>query len=276
MRYYQIYGKISKDFTEYEGLIYDGAYSNHITEMKPVMLENQTNISKEDAKKKARQILENTGEDVKIEYINSKGESKGKIDVYSFNAKYKGKDYEINIDISKKGGFLVLLVSDREVKEKKISEEDAENIGIEYLKKIGIDNMKATYHLVTENMITINYASTQNNIVLYPDLIKVKITMDTGEVCSTEASGYIFNHKIRDNVTTSVSPEQAKSVLAPNIEILSEGIAIIPNEAKSEVLTYEFKGRINGKEFLIYVNANTGKEEKVLLIINTPGGTLTM
>ena len=69
---------------------------------------------------------------------------------------------------------------------------------------------------------------------------------------------------------------QEKEVLNKNIEILSEGIAIIPTDAKDEVLVYEFKGKINNKEFIIYVNTKTKQEEKVLLIINTPGGTLTM
>ena len=30
------------------------------------------------------------------------------------------------------------------------------------------------------------------------------------------------------------------------------------------------------KEFLIYVNAITAQEEKVLILMETPGGTLTM
>ena len=59
-----------------------------------------------------------------------------------------------------------------------------------------------------------------------------------------------------------------------NIE--SEGLAIIPTEWKSEILCYEFKGKIDNREFLVYINAENGKEEDILIITNTPNGTLTM
>jgi len=268
--------KISKTFTEYEGLIYDGAYSNHILERTPVMIEKKEEVTEKQAKKKVEEILNNTKENVQIEYIKSTGESKGKLDVYDFEAKYKNSEEVSNIEITKKGGMLSLFIYDREVKEKKLSAEECEKIGLEYLKKIGIDNMQATYYLETENMITINYAAMQDNVILYPDLVKVKIAMDNGEVCSAETTGYIFNHKEREDINPKISIEDAKAVLNKNIEVKSENIAIIPTDSENEVLTYEFKGSINDKDFIIYINAKTGEEENVLLIINTPGGTLTM
>lgn len=268
--------KISKAFTEYEGLIYDGAYSNHIMEKEPVMIINSQEVSVEDAKKKVEEILNSTKKDVEIDYIENTGESKGKLDVYTFEAKYKNKDEVSNIEITKKGGMLALFIYDREVKEKKISEQECEKIGLEYLEKIGIKNMKSTYFLETENMLTINYAAVQDDITLYPDLVKVKIAMDNGEVCSVETTGYIFNHKQRTDITPNITLQQAKNILNKNIDIKSESKAIIPTDSKNEVLTYEFKGKINDKDFIIYVNANSGEEENVLLIINTPGGTLTI
>ncbi|MNP52532.1 Sporulation protein YpeB [compost metagenome] len=111
---------------------------------------------------------------------------------------------------------------------------------------------------------------------MYPDLAKVKIALDTGEVCSVELQGYIFNHRERKDVNPTISMEQAKSVINKNIKIDSEDLAIIPTDSRTEVLVYEFKGTIDERNFLIYVNAKTGQEEKVLLIIDTPGGILTM
>lgn len=268
--------KISKTFTEYEGLIYDGAYSNHILTASPVMLENKEEVSVEEAQKKVEEILENTSNNVQIEYINYIDETSGKLDVYNFEAKYKDRKDTMHIEITKKGCMLSLFISDREVVEKNKTAEECENIGKEYLNNIGIEDVEATYYLEVSNMITINYAAVQEEIILYPDLIKVKIAMDTGEVCSVETTGYIFNHKERENIATNISLEQAKAVLSPSIEVKSEGLAIIPTDSKEEVLTYEFKGIVNEKEYIVYVNAKTGNEENVLIIINTPGGKLTM
>ena len=268
--------KISKTFTEYEGLIYDGAFSNHILEKTPLMIENEKDVTVEEASKKVEEILKNTKKNINIEYINNTGETKGKLDVYTFEAKYKNREDILYVEITKKGGMLSLFVSDRNVKTRNKTPEECEKTGIEYLKKIGIESVKSTYFLETENMITINYAAVQNNVILYPDLIKVKIAMDDGEVCSVETSGYIFNHKERTDIIPTITIDEARSVLNKNIVIEKEDIAIIPTESKDEVLTYEFKGKINGKDYIIYVNAKNGREENVLLIINTPGGTLTM
>ena len=61
-----------------------------------------------------------------------------------------------------------------------------------------------------------------------------------------------------------------------NLQISSEGFAIIPTEFKTEILCYEFKGNVDGKDFLVYINAENGREEDILIITNTPNGTLTM
>ena len=60
------------------------------------------------------------------------------------------------------------------------------------------------------------------------------------------------------------------------LEIISEGMAIIPTEWKTEILCYEFKGKVEDREFLVYINAENGREEDILVINNTPNGTLTM
>ena len=35
------------------------------------------------------------------------------------------------------------------------------------------------------------------------------------------------------------------------------------------------KGKVDDTDFLVYINAETGKEEDILVIVNTPNGTLT-
>ena len=56
---------------------------------------------------------------------------------------------------------------------------------------------------------------------------------------------------------------------------MSEGLAIIPTEFLTEILCWEFKGKVDDNEFIVYINAKNGEEEDILMIINTPNGTLT-
>ena len=135
--------------------------------------------------------------------------------------------------------------------------------------------MKPTYYLKQGGAVTLNYAYEQDNVTIYPDLIKVKIALDNGEVLGMETTGYLNNHTERNIEKPSISMQEAKSSLNKKLEITSEGLAIIPTEWKTEIFCYEFKGKVDGTDFLVYVNAKTGKEENILVIIDTPDGILT-
>lgn len=272
---------IKNNFTEYEGLIYDGAYSSHLESTVPKLIQNMSEVSITEAKEKVESIVKtkytaNNLDIVGIYSLQYVGEVNGKIGLYEFKVILEKNNNEITVQITKNGGLLYLMVQDRSVKEKNISDEDAKEIGKNYLKQIGVENMEATYTIEEQNMITINYAPKINDTVIYTDLIKVKIAEDTGEVCSVECAGYIFNHHERENFSPSISESEARSVLNDFIQVKSSGLAIIPNEINEEVLTYEFKGIVEEREYLIYINALTGAEEQVLIILNTPGGKLTM
>ena len=43
-----------------------------------------------------------------------------------------------------------------------------------------------------------------------------------------------------------------------------------------ERLTYEFKAKMDGEDFLVYINALTGEEERIFKLLHTPGGTLVL
>lgn len=269
--------KLHDSLEDYEGLIYDGAFSSHIVNNEPKGLTDRI-VTVETATEKVKQVVKNmnTKEQYEIGEIKYNGEVEGNVTVYDFDVKVKNKDFNVDVQITKHDGKLILLLSDREAKEKKIEIETAKELGDKYLKSLGLEQFEPTYYLTTDNMITINYAAVQNNVILYPDLIKVKIAEDNGEICSVECSGYIFNHVKRDNVVPILTEEEARNKVNSNIDIKYSGLAIIPLENKEEVLTYEFRGKINDKEVLVYINAITGKEENILLILKTPGGILTM
>ena len=263
--------EVGKTFQNYEGLIYDGAFSDHLLSSEPKFL-LQKEISEDDAKKYIEEVILN---DEKIEKIEFKGESNGKIGLYNFDVTLDSKQKR-TISITKNDCKLYLMIGDKKVKEQNISVDEAKKRGMEFLNKLGIDNMIETYYQKTENMIVINYAATQDDVILYPDLIKVKISLDDGKVYGVEAAGYIFNHTTRNNLRPSISQEKAKSILNSSLEIISSDMALIPTESNSEILTYEFKGKIDNREFLIYINADNAREEKELLVIDNKNGVLTM
>ena len=265
------FSNLEENFHEYSGLIYDGAFSEHITTKEKKGLTGNK-IDQEKAKEIATAFIGNDRIE-KIE-LSGKGEN-GEIISYDFSAKLKNEDRNVTIAISEKGGHVVYMNTDREVTAEAISQEEADKIGKEYLDKKGFDNMKETYYLKQNGIVTINYAYLQNDVTVYPDLIKLKIALDNGEVLGIETTGYLNSHSTRDIPQVEVSKEKALENLNKKLEIKSTGLAIIPTEWETEVFCWEFKGTVDGMDFLVYVNAKTGVEEDILLIVNTPEGTLT-
>ena len=262
---------LEENLHQYSGLIYDGAYSEHIVSVEKRGLKGDK-ISEEDAKKKA---VEFVGEN-NIEEISSLGYSeKAAVPAYTFTIKNKNQE-NITISISETGGSIVYMTSDREVSVENLTYEQANEKGIEFLNQKGFDNMKQTYYLKNEGVITINYAYQQDGVLMYPDLIKRKVALDNGQILGIETTGYLNNHTQRDVSKVKITKEQAKEKLNKNLNIQSETLAIIPTEWKTEKLCYEFKGKVEETEYLVYINAENGEEEQILIITNTPNGVLTM
>ena len=267
------FSNIDENFGEYEGLIYDGAYSEHIESAeKKGLVGNE--VTEEEAKQKAISFI---GQD-KVEEVKLNGLiENGDIVVYDFSITVKDgdKNNPLTISISKIGGHIVVANYNREITEEKIGIKEANQIGKDFLNNLGIPNMEPTYYLKQGGAVTINYAYKQDNVTIYPDLIKLKIALDNGQVLGMETSGYLNNHTERTIVTPKISMEEAKESLNKKLELTSEGLAIIPTEWKTEIFCYEFKGKVDGTDFLVYINTETGEEEDILVIVETPDGILT-
>lgn len=265
------FSSLEENFHEYSGLIYDGAFSEHITNAEKKGLTGEE-IDEETAKQK---VIEFIGQD-NVTEISSFGFSENAtIPEYNFSVKTPEED-NITISVSKKGGHIVYMNSNRSVNTEIISQEEANEKGKMFLSSHGFPDMRETYYLKQDGVVTINYAYTQNNVVIYSDLIKVKVALDNGEVLGIETTGYLNNHTQRDVSKVKISKEEAKKTLNKNLDIASQGLAIIPTEFQTEILCYEFKGKVEDKEFIVYINAENGREEDVLIITNTPNGILTM
>lgn len=265
------FSNLEENFHEYSGLIYDGAFSEHLTNNEKKGLTGE-DIEEEKAKQIAEEFIgkENIKETTNLGYSEN-----ATIPVYDFSIK-NNNDETINISVSKKGGHIVYTNSNRDVNSEIISNEEANEKGKQYLESKGFKDMQETYYLKQDGIVTINYAYTQENVVVYPDLIKVKVALDNGEILGIETSGYLNNHTKRDTSKVGITLEEAKKTINKDLQLESEGMAIIPTEWQTEILCYEFKGKVEDREFLVYINAENGREEDILIIENTPDGTLTM
>ena len=266
------FDSIEGTFHDYTGLIYDGAFSEHMTSRERRGLTGE-DIDEEKAKEIAKKFI---GED-KVKEITGNGLSEnGNIPSFDFSIKLNDdKDNEMVISVSQKGGHVVYMNYNRNVDTEIISADEANEKGLKFLEEKGYTGMKENYYLTQQGIITINYAYEQDEVICYPDLIKIKIALDDGEILGFESTGYLNCHTTREIDKNTISVDEAREKINKNLELTSERLAIIPTEYDTEIYCWEFQGKVGDNEFLVYINATTGKEEDILVIINTPNGTLT-
>ena len=268
------FGALEENFHEYAGLIYDGAFSEHLINNEKKGLQGEE-INEETAKQKIEEFINKD----KIEETTSYGLSENaEIKVYTFAVKAKDNQ-NISIAISQIGGHVVYMDSDREITTEILSEDEAKEKARQYLEAKGYTNMKDTYYLKQNGILTINFAYEQkyNNqsVIMYTDLIKVKVSLDNGEVLGIETTGYLNNHYERKLAIPKVTISEARNKLNKDLEISNERLAMIPTKWATEIFCYEFHGKIDDIEFLTYINVGTGEEEDTLVITDTGNGMLT-
>ena len=253
---------LEKEFHNYPSLIYDGPFSHHLSLRQSSLLEGKAEISEIQAKKYALKFTKN--EKVTVNKIE------GQIQSYSV----KGKN--TIVEFTKSGGVLLMLLKDRAVDEEKLSVEDAMVKAEMFLRDNGFIDMRESYYEKRDGSIVINYAYNQDEYVVFPDLVKLKIALDNGEVLAFESKGYIMNHIYRNIPKEKITPEEALSNVNSSLEIKGVTKAIIPLENGSEACCYQIKGVVSDRHFLIYVNTQTGETEDVQILLESENGTLAV
>lgn len=255
---------------EYPTMIYDGPFSDSQVN-KEVKGLNFGEVSMETAKSNLGKVL--TG--VNMDNFDFQGESKGHFTTYDFSYEDENGAYTF-AQVTKKGGKLLTLSSQNIYKTKKLELENAEKIALDFAKKADISNMKVVWSDVIGDDAFINLAPVIDGVIIYPDLVKVKVDLTKGNVLGFEASSYYMNHLDRKIMPTRITQSVAKAKLYSGLKVKDTRLALIPLEYDKEVLCYEFICTMNGNTYYVYINAVNGAEENILKVIQTDNGNLLL
>lgn len=252
-------------------LIYDGPFADQMINREPLGLgEGQVEIDE------ARQIAQEfMGEEVFDEIFEFEiGEDFQEMRIPTYTFELGNGNGSKFIGVTRQGGNVINMQNPRGVSAKNLTVEQGQEKALEYLESKGFENMEPNYHLQYDGVVLYNFAYTEDDITIYPDLLKVKVALDDGEIVGLDAGAYYLNHHDRDIPQVSIDIEQARDVANHDMTIETERLALIP-KGENEALCYEFKGTFNDEEYIVYVNAQTGREEQILQLIQTENGTLT-
>lgn len=260
---------VAKEFNEFPTMLYDGPFSDHILQQTALYLEGKEEVTREQAAEKAAEFLGCTAGDLK-----DGGTQENSLASYVF-------DFETSrILISKVGGEVAYFTKDADIKESNLQYEEALEKAKAFLSSKGIENTAESYYVVNDNTCTINLAYKhvgETEVICYPDLLKVKVSLADGEILEFDPIGYIMNHHERDFAAATLSAEQAQEKLSSQLTVESSALCIIPTAGLNELMAYEFKCKDSeGTDILIYVNAETGMEEQLFILTYSDNGILAI
>ena len=248
----------TEHFSSYEALNYDGAFSAHMEDTKSQYLTSFPEMTKEEALTIALSYL--SGE-IPLIY---KGELSGNIPSYSFYLNTPESSY--SMEVSKKGGKLLYYSESRIINDSKITTEEALFHAKAFAEQSGYKDIRPVFYKKAGGTFIVTMAPVSEEVVFYPDLLKIEVALDDASVIGFYAKDYLMNHKNRTFPDVS---EKAYDVLAGmNSAFLLKSLnkCFIPTEYNSEIPCLEAMGTFENQTYLIYLNAESGIQEEILLL----------
>ena len=254
---------------EYPELIYDGPFSDgrDNAEMKGISGEN---ISEE----RATEIFSAIFAEYNPRSVQVAGKTTGKTVTLNVTAEIKGKT--CFAQFSEKGGKLLSYSYQGSCNSVKADRQAAEAVATEFMEKAGFDRTAVVWGTLENNVYTFNFAGIDGGVIIYPDLVKVRVCAETKMIIGVEAFGYYANKTERTIKTPNLSEESAQSYLHSNIAVEFCRLAIIPFGQTEERLCYEFCGKADGDTYYVYIDANTGAQIQMFMVINPGESSMLM
>lgn len=260
---------IENEFPELPTLIYDGPFSDGIRSHEMHALEGLEEVSAAQARQVAARALA-----VSETEVFEDGECAGDVPCWRFTANLSGGVY--TVQVTKQGGKLLSVLCARAVGEPRYSAKEGLAMAQKLLTELGYENMRESYYIEQNGVLTVNYEYEQDGVLCYPDLVKLGVALDTGALMSFDALGYLSAHRERELPAPQVSPEEAAASVSDLLTVDSINLAVIPMEGGQEKLCYELVCSGGEHRCILYVNAVSGAQERILLLLEEENGTLTI
>lgn len=258
-------------------LVYDGPFSDHVARRQPALTGPE--LTREQAESRMRRYLP----DAQRWQVVEVAEGNGSIPTWTFRlAPGPGislpQDVSgptVAVEVARQGGHLVRLLNGRIPGTASLGLAEARARARAYLEAAGFANMEPSFGEVADGAATIQYVYRQGEILVYPDQVKVTVALDTGEVVGVDAAGYSMSHRARAWPAPRLSSEEAQEALPDDLDVEQVRLAVIPDAAGTgEMVAHEFRVRRGADTYLVYVNAETGAEERILQLIETETASL--
>ena len=219
---------------DYPTMIYDGPFSDSVVSATIKGLKG-ANINQDEALERINSSFKNLSS---VEFEN---QTNGRFETFNFRAT-NSDDENLYIQVTKIGGHILTVSgAGNSQKEVKINYDQAKKIALDFAKINGIEECEVVWTDTIYDQTYFNIAPVENGVVIYPDLVKVKVDLTSGTVVGYDATTYFTNHTERNLGAVLFSKESAQKGVPSDFEITLSRLALVPLEYNREVLCWEFE-----------------------------------
>lgn len=247
---------MDKQVSGYKDVEWDTSVTNMFRKNDGQALEGKV-MSPDDIKNKAAHFWNVDPQSIVITE-NGKGTN-----FQTFTANMNNGSGTSQMDFTRKGGYPYYFMNSREVGAPTCDLNQAIDKAGHFLSQHNYKNMTPISYDTSGNSADITFARKQNDVTIYPEKIMIKVALDNGEVVGMQATDYVYNHKARELKQPALDMDVAQKSLNEKMQIKSKGLAIIQNELREDTQCFEFLGQLDNTNYRIFINADTGAQEKI-------------
>lgn len=250
--------KLCDPSVAFPALTYAGAY----TRMPGLPALTGEAVTMDQAAETAREL---TGADV-----TPLGETDGGLAAFVFTSSQDGGDR--TMAITRAGGRLLWMTTGLRGGGDALDEDVCAEAAESFLASQGLTDLRPVWRQSYDGVYALTYAAVQDGTVLYADLVRVQVRRDDGGIAGYDASDYWRSHRPRSLPDAALTQAEAAALLSPAVHAEAGQRCLLPLRG-GEMLCYEFRVTRGGEMYLIYLDAQTGREVLLQKVVRTPGGS---
>ena len=197
-------------------------------------------------------------------------ESGGAIPAYGVTV--MTNDLQLNVDVTAQGGRILWMMPETAAFTQNLTLQQCIDAAADFLRRRGFGDATAvTQQIYADGLCVITFAPLDGNIALYPDILRLQVRMDTGDIVGFEAHEYWQNHTDRSLPAPTLTETSARALLPDRLDANKGQLCLIPR-GSTERLCWEYAVTYNHAEYRLYLDAFTGAELEIVKLVPLDGG----
>lgn len=203
---------------------------------------------------------------------------------YTGDSDIMDKCYEYELDttdglltcgVTQRGAHVLYILPEQGVAEVKLTQGECIDRALVFLKSRGYGELEVSYWRQLGGLLTMNFAAAQDGVLLYPDLVKVQVSMQSGLVVGIDASSYLKNHRTRYLAEPQFTSAMALDSLGAVLTADRVRRCVIPLDSGAEAQCWEVTAHMEGgNRYLVYKDVISGEERQILRVMVEDDGVL--